>query len=96
MADRQLKSARQFLEEHASERDQEVEELVAARDKLSMQLREQEAQIALQGTKDKEVREDASIIYLSTHAYTYLCCVLMYVYFFFKVIWIKFWELIFT
>ncbi|XP_050701004.1 A-kinase anchor protein 9-like isoform X3 [Eriocheir sinensis] len=55
VADRQLKSARQFLEEHASERDQEVEELVAVRDKLTMQVREQEAQIALQGTRDKEV-----------------------------------------
>lgn len=62
MADRQLKSARQFLEEHASERDQEVEELVAVRDKLTMQVREQEAQIALQGTRDKEVREGASTV----------------------------------
>lgn len=61
MADRQLKSARQFLEEHASERDQEVEELVAVRDKLTLQLREQEAQIALQGTKDKEVRNSATL-----------------------------------
>ena len=56
MADRQLKSARQFLDEHASERDQEVDELVAVRDKLTVQLREREAQLVFQAAQEKEVR----------------------------------------
>ncbi|XP_063868536.1 A-kinase anchor protein 9-like isoform X2 [Scylla paramamosain] len=55
VADRQLKSARQFLEEHASERDQEVEELVAVRDKLTLQLRERDAQLVHHASQEKEV-----------------------------------------
>ncbi|XP_071544904.1 uncharacterized protein [Panulirus ornatus] len=54
-ADRQLRSSRQFLEEHATERDQEMEDLVHTKDKLTSQLREKEAFITLHANMEKEV-----------------------------------------
>ncbi|XP_047489418.1 COP1-interactive protein 1-like isoform X3 [Penaeus chinensis] len=55
VADRQLRSSRQFLEEHASERDQEVEELIQAKEKLQVQLRERDAIITQHANLEKEV-----------------------------------------
>lgn len=55
VADRQLRSSRQFLEEHASERDQEVEDLIQAKEKLQVQLRERDAVITQHANLEKEV-----------------------------------------
>ncbi|XP_045593928.1 A-kinase anchor protein 9 isoform X3 [Procambarus clarkii] len=55
VADRQLRSSRQFLEEHASERDQEMEDLMHARDKLTNQLREKDTLLTQHASLEKEV-----------------------------------------
>lgn len=62
VADRQLRSSRQFLEEHASERDQEVEDLIQAKEKLQAQLRERDATIAQHANLEKEVRNISFIL----------------------------------
>lgn len=55
MADRQLRSSRQFLEEHATDRDQEMEELMKTNESLMSQLREKEALITQHANLEKEV-----------------------------------------
>ncbi|KAG7170959.1 A-kinase anchor protein 9-like, partial [Homarus americanus] len=55
VADRQLRSSRQFLEEHASERDQEMEDLMHTKDKLASQLREKDALLVQHANLEKEV-----------------------------------------
>ncbi|XP_042875039.1 A-kinase anchor protein 9-like isoform X4 [Penaeus japonicus] len=62
VADRQLRSSRQFLEEHASERDQEVEDLIQAKEKLQAQLRERDATIAQHANLEKEIWDLRDII----------------------------------
>ncbi|KAK3866754.1 hypothetical protein Pcinc_027738 [Petrolisthes cinctipes] len=54
-ADRQVRSSRQFLEQQASERDQEMEELLATTSRISSQLKDKEAQLASHSTLQTEV-----------------------------------------
>nr|XP_053656594.1 pericentrin-like [Cherax quadricarinatus] len=55
VADRQLRSSRQFLDEHASERDQEMEDLMRTKDKLASQLREKDVLLTQHSNLEKEV-----------------------------------------
>ncbi|XP_042218573.1 A-kinase anchor protein 9-like isoform X3 [Homarus americanus] len=62
VADRQLRSSRQFLEEHASERDQEMEDLMHTKDKLASQLREKDALLVQHANLEKEIWDLREII----------------------------------
>ncbi|KAK7066217.1 hypothetical protein SK128_023063 [Halocaridina rubra] len=55
VADRQLRSSRQFLDEQASEREKEVEDLLREKDKLANQLREKDIILSQQSHTVKEV-----------------------------------------
>ncbi|XP_076061295.1 uncharacterized protein LOC143037054 isoform X3 [Oratosquilla oratoria] len=55
VADRQVRSHRQFLDDQAGEREQEREELVRNNEKLTLLIREKESQIAMQANLQKEV-----------------------------------------
>lgn len=57
VADRQLRSSRQFLEEQATERDLEIEELVRVNEKLKEELKEKEGIVLQHSGLQKEVKE---------------------------------------